>query len=130
MRILETLLELSLRPLRMLVGLWRKLNESTNHLREKYKFSQLGSKERKLWVRARWLAYLREARMRSERRRRFNGKLYRVSNLKEGPYKKSLVKKLMSARRDVGAALKKKNKTMERKARKLVHKFKKKLGER
>jgi|TARA_B100001121_G_C18429105_1_gene498336 hypothetical protein len=36
----------------------------------------------------------------------------------------------MSARRDVGAALKKKNKTMERKARKLVHKFKKKLGER
>ena len=55
--------------------------------------------------------------MRSERRRRFNGKLYRVSNLKEGPYKKSLVKKLMSARRDVGAALKKKNKTMERKAR-------------
>jgi len=46
--------------------------------------------------------------MRSERRRRFNGKLYRVSNLKEGPYKKSLVKKLMSARRDVGAALKKK----------------------
>jgi|TARA_Y100000114_G_scaffold44602_1_gene40255 hypothetical protein len=68
--------------------------------------------------------------MRSEKRRRFNGKLYRVSNLKEGPYKKSLVKKLMSARRDVGKALKNKNKTMERKARKLVHKFKKKLGER
>jgi predicted nucleic acid-binding protein len=65
--------------------------------------------------------------MRSEKRRRFNGKLYRVSNLKEGPYKKSLVKKLMSARRDVGKALKNKNKTMERKARKLVHKFKKKL---
>ena len=130
MKILEILLELSLRPLRTLVRLWRKLNESTNHLQEKYKSSQLGNKEQRLWVRARWLAYLREARMRSERRRRFNGKLYRVSNLKEGPYKKSLVKKLMSARRDVGAALKKKNKTMERKARKLVHKFKKKLGER
>ena len=68
--------------------------------------------------------------MRSEKRREFNGRSYRISNLKEVPYKKNLVKKLMSARRDVGAALKKKNKTMERKARKLVHKFKKKLGER
>ena len=130
MRILETLLELSLRPLRTLVRLLQKLNESASPLQEKYKSLQLVSKERRSWVRARWRAYLKEARMRSERRRRFNGKLYRVSNLKEGPYKKSLVKKLMSARRDVGAALKKKNKTMERKARKLVHKFKKKLGER
>ena len=39
--------------------------------------------------------------MRSEKRRKFNGKSYRVSNLKEGPYKKKLVKGLMSARRDV-----------------------------
>ena len=99
-------------------------------MREKYKFSQLGSKERKLWVRARWLEYLKEVRMRSEKRRKFNGKSYRVSNLKEGPYKKKLVKGLMSARRDVGTALKKKDKKMERNARKRVHKFKKKLGER
>ena len=68
--------------------------------------------------------------MRSEKRKKFNGKSYRVSNLKEGPYKKSLVKKLMSARRDVGEALKKKDKKMERNARNRVHKFKKKLGER
>ena len=68
--------------------------------------------------------------MPSERRRKFNGRSYRISNLKEGPYKKKLVKSLMSARRDVGTALKKKDKTMERNARKRVHKFKKKLGER
>ena len=46
--------------------------------------------------------------MRSEKTRKFNGKTYRVSDLKEGPYKKKLVKGLMSARRDVGTALKKK----------------------
>ena len=68
--------------------------------------------------------------MLSERRRKFNGRSYRVSNLKEGPYKKKLVKGLMSARRNVGTALKKKDKKMERNARKRVHKFKKKLGER
>ena len=68
--------------------------------------------------------------MLSERRRKFNGRSYRVSNLKEGPYKKKLVKNLMSARRDVGTALKKKDKKMERNARNRVHKFKKKLGER
>jgi hypothetical protein len=52
------------------------------------------------------------------------------SDLKEGPYKKKLVKGLMSARRDVGKALKKKDKKMERSARNRVHKFKVKLGER
>ncbi len=62
--------------------------------------------------------------------RKFNGRTYRVSDLKEGPYKKKLVKGLMSARRDVGTALKKKDKKMERNARNRVHKFKKKLGER
>ena len=51
--------------------------------------------------------------MRSEKTRKFNGKTYRVSDLKEGPYKKKLVKGLMSARRDVGTALKKKDKKME-----------------
>ena len=30
--------------------------------------------------------------MQSEKRRKFNGKSYRVSNLKEGPYKKKLIK--------------------------------------
>ena len=68
--------------------------------------------------------------MLSEKRKKFNGKSYRVSDLKEGPYKKKLVKGLMSAIRDVGAALKKKDKKMERNARNLVHKFKQKLGER
>ena len=58
------------------------------------------------------------------------GKKYKKSPLKEGPYKKGLVKKLMEARRDVGVALKKKDKKMEKNARKRVHKFKKKLGER
>ena len=130
MRILETLLELSLRPLRTLVKLLQKLNESASPLQEKYKSLQLVSKERRSWVRARWLAYLREARMRSEKTRKFNGRTYRVSDLKEGPYKKKLVKGLMSARRDVGTALKKKDKKMERNARNRVHKFKKKLGER
>ena len=65
--------------------------------------------------------------MPSEKRRKFNGKSYRVSNLKEGPYKKSLVKNLMKARRDVRDA---KNKDEERRARNRVHKYKKKLGER
>ena len=68
--------------------------------------------------------------MRSEKTKKFNGKTYRVSDLKEGPYKKKLVRGLMSARRDVGTALKKKDKKMERNARNRVHKFKKKLGER
>ena len=72
--------------------------------------------------------------MRSEKTRKFNGRTYRVSNLKEGPYKKKLVKQLMSARRDVGPEVreknKKKDKKMERNARNRVHKFKKKLGER
>jgi hypothetical protein len=36
----------------------------------------------------------------------------------------------MKARRDVGTALKKKDKTLERKARNRVHKYKKQLGER
>ena len=130
MKILKTLLVLSLRPLRMLVRLLQKSNESANLLQGKYKSLQLVSKERKLWVRARWLAYLREVRMRSEKTRKFNGRTYRVSDLKEGPYKKKLVKGLMSARRDVGTALKKKDKKMERNARNRVHKFKKKLGER
>ena len=68
--------------------------------------------------------------MLSEKRKKFNGKSYRVSNLKEGPYKKKLVKNLMKARRDVKTALDKKDKTLERKARNRVHKFKVKLGER
>ena len=68
--------------------------------------------------------------MRSEKTRKFNGRTYRVSDLKEGPYKKKLVKNLMKARRDVKTALDKKDKTLERKARNRVHKFKVKLGER
>ena len=68
--------------------------------------------------------------MPSEKRRKFNGKSYRVSDLKEGPYKKKLVKNLMKARRDVKTALDKKDKTLERNARNRVHKFKVKLGER
>ena len=39
----------------------------------------------------------------------FNGRKYKKSPLKEGPKKKRLVKLLMSARRDVGKALKDKN---------------------
>ena len=68
--------------------------------------------------------------MLSEKRKKFNGKSYRVSDLKEGPRKKKLVKNLMKARRDVKTALDKKNKTLERNARNRVHKFKVKLGER
>ena len=64
MRILEILYQLSLRPLQMLVKLWLKLKKSVNHTQEKYKYSQLVSKERKSWVRARWLAYLREVKKR------------------------------------------------------------------
>ena len=43
--------------------------------------------------------------MRSEKTRKFNGKTYRVSDLKEGPYKKKLVKGLMSAREEMWAQL-------------------------
>ena len=68
--------------------------------------------------------------MRSEKTRKFNGRTYRISNLKEGPYKKGLVKNLMKARREVKVALDKKDKALERKARNKVLKFKKQLGER
>ena len=68
--------------------------------------------------------------MLSEKTKKFNGKSYRVSDLKEGPRKKKLVKNLMKARRDVKTALDKKDKTLEHKARNRVHKFKVKLGER
>ena len=68
--------------------------------------------------------------MLSEKRKKFNGKSYRVSDLKEGPRKKKLVKNLMKARRDVKTALDKKDKTLERKARNRVHKFRVKLRER
>ena len=60
-------------------------------------------------------------------RRKFNGRSYRVSNLKEGPKKKRLVGLLMKARRDVRDS---KNKREERRARNRVHKYKKQLGER
>ena len=60
MKILKTLLELSLRPLRTLVGLLRKLKESANHSREKSKYSLLVNREPKLWVRRRWQAYLKK----------------------------------------------------------------------
>ena len=68
--------------------------------------------------------------MPSEKRRKFKGRSYIVSDLPEGPKKTRLVKNLMKARRDVGTALKKKDKTLERKARNRVHKYKKQLGER
>ena len=58
------------------------------------------------------------------------GRKYKKSPLKEGPKKKRLVKLLMSARRDVGVALKEKNKSKERLARNRVHKYKKQLKER
>jgi hypothetical protein len=51
--------------------------------------------------------------------KKFNGRSYKISPLKEGPYKKGLVKNLN-----------KKDKALERKARNKVHKFKVKLGER
>ena len=67
--------------------------------------------------------------MQSEKRRKFNGKSYRVS-FKRGSVQEKTCKRIMSARRDVGKALKQKDKKMERNARNRVHKFKKKLGER
>ena len=66
MKILETLLELSLRPLRTLVKLWQKLKKSVNHTQEKYKSLRLVNKEPKLWVRQRWLAYLKKVKKQSE----------------------------------------------------------------
>ena len=66
----------------------------------------------------------------SKNKKVFNGRSYKISPLKEGPYKKGLVKNLMKARREVKVALDKKDKALERKARNKVHKFKVKLGER
>jgi len=40
--------------------------------------------------------------------KKFNGRSYKISPLKEGPYKKGLVKNLMKARREVKVALDKK----------------------
>ena len=68
--------------------------------------------------------------MRSEKTRKFNGRTYRVSNLKEEPYKKKLVKQLDVCKKGRGYSVKRKDKKKERNARKRVHKFKKKLGER
>ena len=58
------------------------------------------------------------------------GRKYKKSPLKEGPKKKRLVKLLMSARRDVGVALKENNKSNERLARNRGHKYKKQLKDR
>ena len=58
------------------------------------------------------------------------GKKYKKSPLKEGPYKRKLVKGLMKARRDVKTALDKKNAKSERNARNRVQKYKVLLGER
>ena len=60
MKILEILYQLSLRPLQMLVKLWQKLNESVNRTQEKSKFLRLVNREPKLWVKQRWLAYLKK----------------------------------------------------------------------
>ena len=43
------------------------LKISTSHLQEKSKYLRLVSKERRSWVRARWLAYLKEAKKRLEK---------------------------------------------------------------
>ena len=58
------------------------------------------------------------------------GKKYKKSPLKDSPRKTKLVKELMKARRDVGLALKQKDKKKERLARNRVQKFKVLLGER
>ena len=58
------------------------------------------------------------------------GKKYKKSPLKEGPYKRKLVKGLMKAGRDVKTALDKKNAKSERNARNRVQKYKVLLGER
>ena len=58
------------------------------------------------------------------------GKKYKKSPLKDSPRKTKLVKDLMKARRDVGLALKQKDKKKERLARNRVHKYKKQLKER
>ena len=68
--------------------------------------------------------------MPSEKHIIVKGKKYKKSPLKDSPRKTKLVKELMSARRAVKTALNKKSKTMERKARNKVHKYKKLLGER
>ena len=88
------------------------------------------NKEPRSWVNHKWLVFFKKVKMPSEKRKKIDGKMYRGSNLNECPYKKSLFKNLMKARRDVVTALKKKDKTLERKARNRVHKYKKKLGER
>ncbi len=68
--------------------------------------------------------------MPSEKYITVKGKKNKKSPLKDSEYKKGLVKKLMKARRDVGIAIKEKNKTKEKEARRRVHKFKVLLGER
>ena len=47
--------------------------------------------------------------------RKFNGRSYKISPLKEGPYKKGLVKNLMKARREVKVALERKIKHLNEK---------------
>ena len=59
-----------------------------------------------------------------------DGKKYKTSPLPEGPKKDSLIKNLMKARRDVGKALREKDKDLERRARNRVHKYKKLLKQR
>ena len=68
--------------------------------------------------------------MPSEKHIIVKGKKYKKSPLKESPYKRKLVKGLMKDRRDVKAALDKKNAKSERNARNRVQKYKVLLGER
>ena len=65
-----------------------KLNESTSPLREKYKSLPLVNREGKVMGKREVASIFKRVKMRSEKTRKFNGRTYRVSNLKEGPYKK------------------------------------------
>ena len=107
-----------------------KVKKISKPYARKIQILTVGEQRAKVMGKAKVASIFKKGKMRSEKTRKFNGRTYRVSDLKEGPYKKKLVKGLMSARRDVGTALKKKDKKAERNARKRVHKFKKKLGER
>ena len=107
-----------------------KVKRISKPFARKIQILTVGEQRAKVMGKREVASILKEVKMRSEKTRKFNGRTYRVSNLKEGPYKKKLVKQLMSARRDVGTALREKNKKKERSARDRVHKFKKKLGER
>ena len=84
-----------------------KVKKISKPFARKIQILTVGEQRAKVMGKSQVAAIFKKGKDAIRKKKKFNGKSYRVSDLKEGPYKKKLVKSLMSARRDVGKALEK-----------------------